>query len=507
MRKFIKINRIDLVILLLILIVGAALRLYQIDGYMTFLGDEGRDALVIKKMLTTGDIPLIGPPTSVGSMYLGPLYYYMMALPMAIFWLNPLAAAVQVALIGVASIGLIYYLSKVWFGRMAAIIASILYTLSPINIIYSRSSWNPNPAPFFALLLIISLYKSHQTKNYLWFILTGVSLAFAVQMHYLALILLPIAVVLWVWEFFKKRAAKSKHFWIGTFLGVVLFLTLMSPLLIFDLRHNFMNYRAMTTFFTNRETTVNLNLLNTLNRYPTVYSGNLIGEYITGDNQILKNVVSIILLIPLALTIYLWRKGKKILWGFVALYSWLIIGVSGLVLYKQTIYAHYLGFLNPAPFIILGSLVAVTSLLPKTAKKVYLLMLIIFAVSLVWVEAARTPLNINPNNQLKRTQNIAKYVIEQSGNKPFNFALISEHNYDAAYQFYLDVYKHKPKQLPFEKTDQIFVVCEDKECKPVGHPKYEIAAFGWTQIESEAPVEGVRVFKLIPYQGDDKVSD
>ena len=36
-------------------------------------------------------------------------------------------------------------MGKNWFGRIAALTASFLYTISPVTIIYSRSSWNPNP--------------------------------------------------------------------------------------------------------------------------------------------------------------------------------------------------------------------------------------------------------------------------------------------------------------------------------------------------------------------------
>lgn len=498
--KWVKANRFEALIILIILLVAALLRLYRIDAYMTFLGDEGRDALVVKRILTTGDLPLIGPPTSVGNMYLGPLYYYMMAVPMAIFWLNPVAAAVQVALIGTATVGLIYYLSREWFSKLAAITASILYALSPVNIIYSRSSWNPNPAPFFVLLFILGFYKAFKTKNYLWFILSGIAAAFAIQMHYLALIILPIGFILWLIQAFEyRKTKKGKRFLLGTTLAVILFLILMSPLFIFDLKHNFMNYRALTTFFSNRETTVNLNIFNTLERLPMIYTDSLIGRYITGDNRLLKNIVSVVILLPLVASIYLWRRGERFKWGVVALYTWLFIGVTGLVLYKQSIYDHYLGFLNPAPFMLIGAVTisfkVFRNIDAKIAKNLFLILVIILIVGGI----IRSPLLASPNNQLKRTQDIAKHIIERSDSKPFNFALLAEHNYDAAYQFYLDIYGHKPKLLPFEKTDQLFVVCEDKVCDPVGHPKYEIAAFGWTKIEFEKDFKGVKIFKLVDY--------
>ena len=74
---------------------------------------------------------------------------------------------------------------------------------------------------------------------------------------------------------------------------------------------------------------------------------------------------------------------------------------------------------------------------------------------------------------------------------------MAKQNYDAAYQFYLDIYGHKPKQLPFEKTDQLFVVCEDQVCDPIYSPKYEIAAFGWTMVGKMWEVEGLKVYKLV----------
>ena len=62
-------------LLISILIIGAFLRLYKIDGYMTFLGDEGRDVIIVRNLLVNADPILIGHGTSVGGMYLGPLYY------------------------------------------------------------------------------------------------------------------------------------------------------------------------------------------------------------------------------------------------------------------------------------------------------------------------------------------------------------------------------------------------------------------------------------------------
>lgn len=481
------------VVLVLILILASFLRFYRLDEYMTFLGDEGRDAIIVKDIITFKNFPLIGPPTSVGNIYLGPLYYYMMAASM-VFTLSPVAAAGMDALIGVLTVYLIYYLSKAWFGKVSGLIAAYLYAISPVTIIYSRSSWNPNPTPFFSLLAILGLYKARTSGNYLWLILTGICAAAALQMHYLALILLPILGVSWIKELlYLKRLTEGKFFWRGTILGIISFLLLMSPLLIFDLKHDFLNYKAVTSLLTNRES-VGFNILETLSKIAPIYNNNLVGRYITGEVLILTPAISILILLPIFWTGILMYRKKDFNWGLWMLNNWLLIGILGLTFYKNEIYDHYLNFLNPAPFLLLGSLISFNF---GKYKKWILTGMVILVSVLTIVNFDKSPLKDPPNNQLKRTQEVARFIIAQSQNRSFNFALLAQNNYDSAYQFYLDQYGHKPKKLPLEKTSQLFVVCEDKVCDPIYSPKYEIAAFGWTLVEKRWEVNGLTVYKLV----------
>src|SRR3989344_2040617 len=160
MNKFIsciKLHKLEFAIITLILVVAAFLRLYKIDQYLTFLGDEGRDVLIVKALLERGDVILIGPPTSIGNMYLGPLYYYLMALPLFVTGFNPVGPAIMVAVLGILTVWLVYFVGKQFFKTNVGLIAASLYAVSPVNIFYSRSSWNPNPMPFFALLTFYSL--------------------------------------------------------------------------------------------------------------------------------------------------------------------------------------------------------------------------------------------------------------------------------------------------------------------------------------------------------------
>lgn len=476
-------------ILIIILLLATFLRFYKISEYMTFLGDEGRDAIIIKNILINHHIPLIGPPTSVGNIYLGPLYYYMMAVSMGVFWLNPVAAAGMNAIFGIATVVMIYYLGKHWFGSHAGLLAAYLYAISPVTIAASRSSWNPNPAPFFALVSIFSLYKLHRTGNFFYLTLTGLSIGAALQMHYLAAILIPIVVILWFYEivFRKSNQLQIGKMLSGTLLGIISFIFVMSPLVWFDLRHNFLNYRAVTELLT-AGSVVKSDIFANFAKVPALFSYNLIGRYIAAENIFLIIIISLVVLLGI---IY------KFSWPKLALGIWLIVGLFGLTFYQQSIYDHYLGFLNPAPFLLLGSMMFFVSAVPDKIKWLINSTIVILLIILTFVNLQRNPLMYSPNNQLQRTQKISKFIINQSENKPFNFALLAARNYDSAYQFYLDLYGQKPLQVPFDITDQLFVVCEDEICQPINNPKYEIAGFGWAKIISEQEIWGVKVFKLI----------
>lgn len=476
-------------LLITVLALATFLRFYKLSGYMTFLGDEGRDAIVIKNMLIDHHFPLIGPPTSVGNIYLGPLYYYMMAIPMAIFWLNPVAAAGLNAFLGVLTTVFIYYLGKTWFNRQAGLIAAYLYAISPVTIIYSRSSWNPNPAPFFALTAVFSLYRLHKTGNFLWLILTGLSVGAALQMHYLAAILIPTAAIIVIWEviFRIRRKLILKKPLSGILSGVFSFMLIMSPLFWFDLKHNFLNYRAITELLSGGSV-VKADIFANILRVPSLYSYNLIGRFIGGENFYLTLVVSLLVLAALLYRFLYWPK--------LILSFWLVIGLFGLTFYQQNIYDHYLGFMNPVPFLALGSVVFSLSSL-SNKKWMINAGLVVLLVSLTVVNLARSPLLNPPNNQLKRTQDVAKFIINEASGRELNFALIAKSNYDSAYQFYLDRYGHKPKQVPFDITDQLFVVCEDSVCDPTHNAKYEIAAFGWSKIDWMKDVYGVKIYRLV----------
>lgn len=487
--KIHSVNRKELLLLLLITAVGSVMRLYKIAEYMTFLGDEGRDMIIVKRLLVEFHPPLIGPGTSIGNMYLGPLYYYMMAIPTLLFNFSPVGPAVMVATFGILTIILVWWVGREWFGKVAGLIAAGLYAIAPTVIIFSKSSWNPNIMPFFALATIYSIWKVWQKREYKWLLVAGISYAFVLQSHYLGLLISPVLFVFWLLSFRKLKLEGNWNLEVGSYIKYSLlslgtFLLLMSPLLIFDLRHNFQNFNSIKKFSLQSGGSFAGPIKGVTNFVPTF--SKLTTRIVAGRNQKIGVITSVILIVG---SIWLFKKKKL----NSVLILWILVGCFGLSMYKSEVFDHYMGFLFPSMLLLFG---AVVSKLPKY--------LIFIAVSLlVIVNLLDNPLRYPPNRQMKRSMEVASSINEKTNGERFNLATLSENNNRDVYQYFLLLWGAKvvdtdPNAVFYTVTDQLFVVCEREEekCDPTHDPSAWITNFGWSTITDHWQVAGVNVYKL-----------
>lgn len=494
-------------ILVGILAIAAFCRLYRIDHYMTFLGDEGRDVIVVRRLLTEGHPPLIGPGTSIGNMYLGPLYYYMMAPALFIANYNPIGPAIQIALLGIATVWFVWYVGRVWFGKTAGLIAAGLYAIAPTVIIYSRSSWNPNIMPFFALLSMFSIWKVWKEIKFGWLIVLGGAYAAVLQSHYLGLLLAPSIFIFWLLTLLRIKRDKPevKRFWKKSVVGIILFLALMSPLFFFDLRHNWINSKAIYTFFTVRQETVSIRPWTAIPKLPEVL--NLIdSSVVAAKNMIGALIASIILgagLIWIFVKNYRAKKNFKILPEYWLLISWIGFGLIGFGLYKQNIYDHYFGFIFAVPFLLIGSFLSMLLTDGKILKWAGAAIL----GYLVAINLIASPLRKEPNSLLQRSEDVSHKIVTEAKGAPMNLAVIADNNYEAGYQYFVELYGGNVLEInALDKStfaNQLFVVCEqipNSKCDPTHNPKAQIANFGWSKVEAQWPLDGVIIYKLIHTQ-------
>ena len=472
-------------LLVLILAIGAFLRLYRIGDYMTFLGDEGRDLIIVRRLLVNFDPILIGPGTSIGQMYLGPIYYYMIA---PFLWLanfSPVGPAVFIALLGVATIYFVYHVGKEWFGRLAGWTAAALYAVSPTVIIHSHSSWNPNIMPFFSLLTIYGLWKVWSKKKYKWLIVLGASFAIVLQSHYLGVLMLPVIIL-----FLVKSRPPAYYLLRAT----LLFAIFMSPLLLFDLRHNFMNLKALKVFLFESDGSFSFNFLGNL----WLNFKLVVTRLIAGRNVFAGTALAVSFVFAVIYGFY--KKFHLRNPSYYLLLSWLGIGILGLSFYRNEIYDHYFGFLFPAAYLFFAGL---TQLFLDKFKGYGRLIVIAVVAILLAVNLAANPFLRPGNKQLQRAIEVSAKIGQEAKGNPFNIAVVAERNYEDGYQYFLEK-EGRPvveidAQLPNTVTDQLFVICEKlpEECDPTHSSKAEVANFGWSKIEAEWEVMGVTIYKLV----------
>jgi 4-amino-4-deoxy-L-arabinose transferase-like glycosyltransferase len=501
--SWVKNNKVEAAVLGLILIVASVCRLYKIDQYMTFLGDEGRDVIIVRNIFVELHPPLIGPGTSIGNMYLGPLYYYMMAPALLLANFSPVGPAVQIAILGIITVWFVWWVGRLWFSKKAGLIAAGLYAISPTIIVYSRSSWNPNIMPFIALLCICSIWKVWKDHKMGWLIVLGISFACVLQSHYLGLLLTPTLFIFWFLTFLSVRKTDlNKKFTKDSIIGIVIFFLLMSPLLIFDIRHNWENTRAMYTFFTMRQTTVSIKPWNAIPKLPQML--NLLdSSVLAAKNMTASAVASVVIAIAILWTFvgnYLKKKNFKIRPEYWLIISWIGFGLIGFGLYKQNIYDHYFGFVFAVPFLLIG--IFISTLLSD--GKILKLLGVILLGYLIVVNLINNPLRKEPNKLLQRTIDVSKVIEKYSGGQPFNLAVIADNNYEAAYEYFLmkDNYPVMDidAQITSTITNQLFAVCElipVAKCDPTHNPKAQVANFGWSKIENSWNVDGTIVYKLV----------
>lgn len=492
--------------LICILVVAAFLRLYKIADYMTFLGDEGRDVLIVYNILH-GHLTLLGPTASVGGFFLGPIYYYFMAPFLWVFNYNPVGPAIMVALIGITTVFLVYKVGSDFFNKQVGLIAASLYAISPLVVAYSRSSWNPNPMPFFSLLTLYILYKALSKNNNKFFLLAGLLLGVTMQLHYLAIFL---GVIIAVYILFIRRSfLKAVKDYLFIFLG---FIVGWSPFLAFEGRHGFPNIQSIFSFiFSSGDTGGNSHFFATISNVFFRLFGRLVTYYPPPEqvaigahkNIALWNYATLALGIASLVTFIRSKNSSQ----RILLLTWFVLGVGLFGFYKKSIYDYYFGFMFPLPFLLVGFFLYKLYLYKGSIGKILSVGIITI---LVLLNLSGIPFLSVPNKQLAQVEEISKAVIDKTDNKPFNFALITGGNSDHAYRYFLKVWNRDPVVIQnimidpkrITVTDQLLVVCETTpSCHPLGHSLWEIAGFGRAEIADEWDVSVVKVYKLKHYKG------
>ena len=232
------------ILIVLVLLLGAWLRLSYFGDYLRFNNDQARDIKVVQEM-QSGNWPLLGPKAGGTTFNLGPAFYYLEFLSGLFFGFSPTGIAFFIPLLSIASIYLFYLFFRKIFSLPLALGLSLLYASSFFVIKYSRFAWNPNAIPFFLLAFFLLLSQIYNKEKLGWLdcLLLGVVTGIGVQLHTTLLILMPamLLLTLGLMLFYK---IKSDFPWTKITLLLIVIFTLNIPFVYGSLENQGENLRA-----------------------------------------------------------------------------------------------------------------------------------------------------------------------------------------------------------------------------------------------------------------------
>jgi len=469
-------------ILIAVILVGIFLRFYRLEGFVTFLGDQGRDAIIIKRIITGEHFPAIGAPTSVGQVYLGPFYYYFIAPWLLLFKFQPIGLAFGVAVYSSFYLLVNYFIVKELFNKRISLISTLFLSFSSVLIDFSRFSWNPNLLPLFVLLTIYFAIKSLQTNKWHYFFLLGAFLSFSIQLHYLALFLIPAIGIIFLSSLYKKSVKQLISQFHNFLISVLSFIIFSSPLIIFDLRHNFLNSKLFLALFKSSGTsfTSKINSFFDSFYYLNFYSFNIN----------LNKFFIYVLLVFLFIILFTLIKKSSNLKTFLLIFFITIVGMS---LYNGPKHPHYFGILFPLYFVIISYFLA--SLNQSSFGKI---MIVFFISGYIFLNFQKYYfLRNQPNNQIAHAEKVAQFLDKKIGKEKFNFAVQPDGDPEDAYLYFLELKGKVPlDRKKLEVGNEMFIVCGN-DCDLKNTKSWNINMFGKFEISSEWSVEGVRIYKLI----------
>jgi 4-amino-4-deoxy-L-arabinose transferase-like glycosyltransferase len=190
-------------------------------------------------MIVTGNIPLVGIPSSHPWLHQGALWTYLLAGVLPLFSFNPISGAYLTIGFHLLTILLIYLFGSRMFSQRVGIIASLLYATSPLTTFFARMPYHTSPISFFTLIYLFTLYQWVKgRKKYFPLIIGSLALLYNLEIAtFLLTINFLTILVFGIWK--KKEWARTIVTRKIVVFSLSIFLIAMLPMLLYDIGHGF----------------------------------------------------------------------------------------------------------------------------------------------------------------------------------------------------------------------------------------------------------------------------
>jgi hypothetical protein len=390
--------------LLFIFVAFVFTRFYNLDKRIIFGWDQEQFSTQIKDIIINHNFTLIGPRvTNDLGFFLAPFLTYFLVPLYLITNLHPFALFYWTIIVNLLFFIVSFIALKRLFSATHAIWFLALWTINFQAHIYDMIPWWPQIIPLGVMitLLLFSYLKEKSDKWYLWIIL-GIIQGIFCNMHFQFVFIFFFSTLL---SFFILR--KNKNFLKYFFIYIASFLIMFTPLIIFDLRNDFLNTNLFLNFFIKGTDDSPKNIFSWIPVF---------ANFIQPFSMIRDNVISISFFITItAILLYLFKRSSTFNRSlFLSLFIMTLITAVSFSYYGKRPSEYYFMFFLP---VILIGLIEFLQTIKNRA-----IMYLIFIFFLV-VNIQKLKENIQPSyGGLYYKEAVVKYIKEQYSNKKFNIS-------------------------------------------------------------------------------------
>ncbi|MCX6726708.1 MAG: hypothetical protein NTY75_02715 [Candidatus Shapirobacteria bacterium] len=411
--------------ILILIVLSLFFRLYQLKDRYIFDWDQADDATKISEIVQTLKPRLIGPRVANETgFFVGPFHYYFQ-IP---FYLaangNPYFGAYAAIFVATVTTIFMYLILSLLFTSNIAFLSALIFAVN-----YSVTSWNVMYTPLLSLIIFYICYRIIQGNKTLlpWLFFTY---SFASTTHLVpASLILPIILTL----ILSRYQPSFKQI----ILSVGLFLLPFLPLIIFDLKHQFINLTALIHFiFSTKTSTENVPFL-----FLRSYWRSLNLFFLT--NSILITITRITIIFVSLYEII--RNSDKKIRHFEL--CWVLTPLFILMFYHGNIPEYYYG----ASAIIYPILIA-RFISKINFKPIYPAFIIILLVCQSQYFSIK-PSSITLANKL----NLATYLVHQTTDKVFNLSYDLPNGLNTGFAYVFKYLGKEPQNIPQGHLYSVFL--------------------------------------------------
>lgn len=413
-------------IIIFIFAVFIFFRFYNFENRISFGWDQEQFSYQVKQLIKDHKPVLLGPRTNNDKgFFLAPYFTYLIAPFFLITSLHPWALFFFLIFYNLLFFFSSYFILKKIFNSLYALFFLSFWAINPLIVHYDFTAWWPIMIPLGVIIVWKILYWVEKNSSVFPWILLGLVLGFFINMH-IQFSLIVAFTIAFIWLDRKKNNLNLAKF----FSLVAAFILMFVPLLIFDIRHDFLNTKLIFNFLNNGFDAKYWDPFSWLGVF-----ANFIHPLILIKSVPFTLFFYLLILFALIYLLKIKRNNYQIFYKS-SLFLWIIFPLF-FAKYGQRPSEYYFIFLYPFIYIV------IISFMMTTLKKKYFLYFLLFILFLANLKNLLA--NLKPDYfSLKYRDNLIQNLAKVVKNKKYNLSYATPLGLASGFKYLLDYYEITP---------------------------------------------------------------